>query len=258
MNWNTGKRPSVSVAMAAYGGSAYIKQQIDSIVDQLQEEDELVISVDPGPDDTDTIVQNYAVQDPRVVYLQGSGKGIAANFENAIRHTRNEIVFLSDQDDIWKKDKVQKVLACFEKKECMAVLHDASIIDENGNRISDSFFKQHGSKEGFTSNLIRNSWIGCCMAFRKELKDVILPFPSPLPMHDQWIGLAAQCIEHETGLCKTADSLAFADRKSRSKSALKNAQSKASVQIGRTLFACKTKNLHLREGKRKAVLLNFY
>jgi glycosyltransferase involved in cell wall biosynthesis len=191
MNWNTGKRPSVSVAMAAYGGSAYIKQQIDSIVDQLQEEDELVISVDPGPDDTDTIVQNYAVQDPRVVYLQGSGKGIAANFENAIRHTRNEIVFLSDQDDIWKKDKVQKVLACFEKKECMAVLHDASIIDENGNRISDSFFKQHGSKEGFTSNLIRNSWIGCCMAFRKELKDVILPFPSPLPMHDQWIGLAA-------------------------------------------------------------------
>jgi hypothetical protein len=72
------------------------------------------------------------------------------------------------------------------------VLTDCSIINEYGSLLTNSFFNQQKSKKGFTQNLIRNSYMGCCMAFKRKILDHILPFPNNLQSHDQWIGLIAE------------------------------------------------------------------
>ena len=180
---------NVSVALAAYNGEKYISQQIDSILSQLSLDDELVISLDPSTDQTLNIIQSY--NDPRIKVIKGPGKGLIKNFENAIVHTSKEIIFLSDQDDVWKENKIETVLKAFDDN-TLLVVHDAIVVDESLKEIHSSFFSICHSKTGIVKNIIKNSYIGCCMAFRKELIEQIIPFPKSLPMHDQYIGLMAE------------------------------------------------------------------
>ncbi len=182
-------RKSVSVAMAVYNGEKYLKQQLDSILPQLTDYDEIVVSLDPSKDNSKCILDSY--QDKRIQVFDGPGKGVIANFENAIQRTKNDIIFLCDQDDVWNSKKVNKVLSVFNQN-VNVVMHDAKIVDENLEVIEDSYFTFRKSKLGILHNILKNSYIGCCMAFRKELKPFILPFPNNLPMHDQWIGLVGE------------------------------------------------------------------
>ncbi|MPM91297.1 hypothetical protein SDC9_138425 [bioreactor metagenome] len=88
------------------------------------------------------------------------------------------------------------MLEAFEE-DVNVVVHDATIVDEHLNVLSDSFMKENHSSAGTIKNIIRNRYIGCCMAFKAEMKKNILPFPEHLPMHDQWIGLVGE----KTGKC---------------------------------------------------------
>lgn len=183
---------SISVAMAVYNGEKFIEEQINSILPQLKDTDELVISYDKSSDKTYDIISNYAKIDQRVKVIDGPGKGAIYNFENAIINCTKEYIFLCDQDDVWVSDKVETVLKEFSKTNADLILHDAVVVDENLNKIKSSFFKARRCKKGILRNIIKNSYIGCCMAFNCRLKMYILPFPKSLPMHDQWIGLVAE------------------------------------------------------------------
>lgn len=123
-------------------------------------------------------------------YVQGPGRGLIANFGHAISLCGGDAIFLSDQDDVWMPGKANKVKAALEAG-ALLVLHDACVTDADMHPLEPSFFAVHGSKPGFGANLIRNSFMGCCMAFRRELCGAILPLPEGIPMHDQWIGLIA-------------------------------------------------------------------
>lgn len=177
---------SVSVAMATYNGEKYIKEQIESILVNLKESDELVISDDCSSDNTIKIIK--AFNDSRIKIVKGPKLGVKKNFENAIKNTKNEIIFLADQDDIWDKNKVKIVLKNFDDSTNL-VIHDAIVVDKNLKKIENSFYKLRNSKKGFIKNLYKNSYIGCCMAFRRNYLDKILPIPNNIEMHDQWIGL---------------------------------------------------------------------
>ncbi|MDD7280535.1 glycosyltransferase [Floccifex sp.] len=180
-------RKSISVAMACYNGEKYIEQQLCSILKQLSEKDEIIISLDPSNDATKEIIESF--NDARIHIISGPGKGVIKNFENAIAHTSNEVIFLSDQDDVWLDGKVD--LANLICDDCSLVLHDAIIVDENLKEIEPSFFEYRKVKKGILNNIVRNSYIGCCMIFDSKLKQDILPFPV-IPMHDQYIGLIAE------------------------------------------------------------------
>lgn len=184
----------ISVAMAAYNGEGYIIQQLTTILNQLGESDEVIVSIDPCKDNTLNVVRALSELDDRVKPLEGEGKGLIKNFENAIRHCTGDIIFLADQDDYWQEEKVQTVMECFTAREADLVLHNCTVADAGLHPIAggESFFAMHGSKPGFAKNLIKNSYMGCCMAFRKELVREFLPFPEKIPMHDQWIGLIAE------------------------------------------------------------------
>lgn len=183
----------LSVAMAAYNGEKYIKEQIDSIMCQLGMDDELCISVDPSTDETYRICNKMSEEDPRIKVSMGLGRGVKTNFEQAIKMCTGDIIFLSDQDDIWDPNKVMDVLSCFIETNALLIVHDAMVCNDDCSRaLIPSYFKYRGSKPGTMANIAKNSYMGCCMAFRAELVPYCLPIPESVPMHDQWIGLVAE------------------------------------------------------------------
>lgn len=177
--------------MATFNGEKYLQEQIDSILAQLQSEDELIISDDGSTDQTLSILKKYE-GDPRVRLLAGPKQGLIKNFEHALVAAKGELIFLSDQDDIWLPNKVSRMVATFNSHpECLAVVSDLRITTENLEVIEPSFFKAKEVKTGILHNIIRNTYIGAGMAFRRELLQQALPFPDKLPMHDMWLGLLA-------------------------------------------------------------------
>lgn len=177
----------ISVAIATYNGEKFIKEQLDSILKQLNENDEVIISDDGSTDKTVSIIKSY--NDKRIKLIKGPHKGIKENFANAIKKSSGKYIFLSDQDDIWMNNKVEIILKCFEKYKCTLIIHDAIIVDENKKNVCDSFFRYRNSKNGIVKNIIKNSYIGCCMCFDSSIKKYILPIPNRIEMHDQWIGV---------------------------------------------------------------------
>jgi glycosyltransferase involved in cell wall biosynthesis len=192
---------ALSVALAAKDGSRYLGAQVASILPQLHADDELVISVDPSSDTTRELAERLAAETlapestpdaPCLRVIEGPGQGLIRNFECAIAATRNEWIFLSDHDDVWMPHKVAEVLRAFTESSAMLVIHDARVVDENLAEIAPSYFCLRGSGPGYRRNLLKNSYMGACMAFTRELKQIALPFPSHIPMHDQWLGLLAE------------------------------------------------------------------
>ena len=184
------RKEKVSVDMATYNGEKYIKEQIETILNNLDDKDELVISDDGSSDMTIEIINK--INDKRIKLLEGPRKGLKKNFENAIKNTTGDVIFLSDQDDIWIENKVEKVLECFNNNNYILIQHDAVVVDENDKVIYESFAEHRKVKTGVIKNLIKNSYHGCCIAFRKELIKEILPIPDNVYLHDEWIGIVAE------------------------------------------------------------------
>lgn len=180
---------SISVCMATYNGERYIRQQLLSILTQLAEGDEVIISDDGSTDKTLDIIADFTDQRIRVSKNLGQ-TGPLGNFQQAISLATGNFILLSDQDDIWHSTKVEDMRQLLQDYDL--VLSDCQVVDENGVVIHKSFFKYRGSKPGFWNNLLKNSYIGCCMAFRQEITHYILPFPPQVHMHDWWIGLLVE------------------------------------------------------------------
>lgn len=179
---------NVSICMAVHNGESFLQEQLSSILCQLTDGDELVISDDGSTDRTREIIKSC--QDQRIHLLQHRKFGTPAlNFEYTLSHCKNEIIFLADQDDIWHPNKIRLMsveLASWDLAVC-----DCRLIDEKGNTLLESFFDYNKSQNGLLRNIVKNSFVGCCMAFHRKLLDKILPFPQKISMHDQWIGLMA-------------------------------------------------------------------
>lgn len=180
-------RPVVSVAMATYNGEKYVRDQIDSILFNLQDNDELVISDDGSTDQTISIIKSY--KDPRIKFFDGPHKGIVKNFENALRKCNGDIIFLSDQDDVWLSKKVDVVLEHLSKNNCSCVVHNAFVMDEAlKTNLYESYFDFRKPLSSKVGNIIKPAYLGCCMAFKAEMLGFILPIPENIEMHDRWIG----------------------------------------------------------------------
>ena len=182
---------SVSAALGAYNGMKYIQEQILSILPPLKDRDELVVSVNPSKDGTEEYLKALAEKDQRVKVFFCAEKGIIANFENAIRHCKYEIIYLCDQDDVWRSDKVERVNACFTDG-VVLVEHDCLYTDESLHETGQTLFHKLHPCKGFLRNYVQNTYQGSCMAFKRELVRDIVPIPRDIAMHDQWIGLIAE------------------------------------------------------------------
>lgn len=179
----------ISVCMATYNGGKYIREQVESILAQLGEGDELVVSDDGSKDDTISALKAFG--DKRIKIFHNEGRhGVVPNFENALKHSSGDIIFFSDQDDVWDENKVRSCVVALENADL--VVHNSDVVYEDGSDRHEDFFLLRHSGPGYWKNLVRNSFVGSCMAFRKEVKDYVLPFPKHILWHDMWIGLMVE------------------------------------------------------------------
>lgn len=180
----------ISVVMATYNGGKYLGEQLSSIVAQISINDELIICDDGSSDNTLDIIEEFKQSYPYIKVFHGPGKGPAENFSFGLQKVKGEYIFLSDQDDIWYEDKIKIMVRSL--KTHILCMCDSRLIDELGREIAPSYMDQHRSRIGFMQNIIRNSYVGCHMGFRKELLECALPIPIKIPMHDTWLAAIAE------------------------------------------------------------------
>ena len=181
----------ISVCMASYNGSKYIKIQIKSILIQLAKDDQLVIVDDFSSDNTLSIIESF--KDSRIkLFKNTKNVGVVGTFNRALNKTNGEIIFLCDQDDEWLDNKVSFIKNFFISNDIDMVVHDAKIM-QGGSIVTNSLFGQIGSSSGLFKNIYSNSYTGCCMAFRRTILRKILPIPNKKGIfHDAWIGILAK------------------------------------------------------------------
>ena len=179
----------ISVCIATYNGERYIRQQIESIVCQLNVDDEIIVSDDGSTDGTLDIVKG--IGDKRIKIIEGPGrKSPILNFECALKASKGDFIFLSDQDDVWKPDKVEICMKWLKTYHC--VVSDAEVTDNRLKPLYPSLYDIMQVRQGRIYNTIwKNGYTGCCMAFRRNVLEASLPFPKNIPMHDIWIGNVA-------------------------------------------------------------------
>ena len=176
----------ISVCIATYNGEKYIKEQLESILKQIGSNDEVIISDDGSKDKTLQVIED--LKDSRIkIYINDGIHGFTHNFENALKKCRGDIIFLSDQDDIWLEDKVKKMMETLKSYD-MAI-SDCITINEKFEIIQQSRFEAFNIKPGFINHLIKSRYLGCCIAFNRKVLDAAIPFPErdDLVEHDIWL-----------------------------------------------------------------------
>ena len=189
----------LSVALCTYNGEVFLNEQLDSILKQTIVVDEIIICDDKSTDDTIKILNKYKVLHPNIfkIYHNEINLGSTKNFEKAISFCKGDYIFLSDQDDIWKSDRVLKTLSIFEKKsEAEGVFSNANLINNDGISIdtltlwdSVPFFEDELSKPiDFFDVITKNGNVvtGATLCIKKSVTDFIFPFANDV-LHDEWI-----------------------------------------------------------------------
>lgn len=184
----------ISVCMATYNGAKYIKEQLHSILAQLEENDEVIISDDGSTDDTLSLIESFADKRIKIYHHKRENTKFhldnsTHNFEYALKQCTGDIIFLSDQDDVWLPQKVETMVKAL--NESMLVVSDCKLVDNELNVVHPSYFEQNGVHEGILNNFIKYTLVGCCMAFRRELLNKALPFPPTKVGHDLWLAFMA-------------------------------------------------------------------
>ena len=190
----------ISVAMCTYNGEKYIEEQITSILNQNCPVDEIVIG-DDGSVDTTLEIAERTLSQSSVDWKNIRNEknlGYRKNFENVIRHTRGEIVFLCDQDDVWLPEKTEVMMSVMEEDpSCLLAFSDAFLTDGNLNIKDGSLWDAvcYNENKGRFDNWMDLFFSGyyvtgaaCC--FRRELFEMCAPF-SEIWVHDGWLAIHA-------------------------------------------------------------------
>lgn len=184
----TQKLPLVSIALCTYNGENYLKTQIDSILEQSYPNIEIIIVDDCSTDSTPEILTEYQIQDSRIkLYFNEKNLGHTNNFGKAIGLSNGKYIALSDQDDVWVKDKINILVTAI--KDNIMVYHDSDFIDEGGQQIGvSSIATRYNMYEGESPLplILFNCISGHAIMFDRELIKYILPLNEQF-FHDWWI-----------------------------------------------------------------------
>ncbi len=196
--------PTIAVLIATYNGEKFLKQQLDSILTQTYQNFKIYISDDKSSDSTVEILKGYQNKYPNKLFYSVNEQniGFVKNFEKLLLECSENYISLSDQDDIWLKEKLEiqmhemlKLESINEKSACL-VHSDLSMVDENNNLIKKSYFEYRSYKlksQKDLGHLLGSSGImGNTIVMNKKLRDLVLEFPNKLDVHDYWIGLVCE------------------------------------------------------------------
>ena len=189
---------TVGVVMATYNGEKYIEEQLESIINQTRRPDIIVLS-DGGSTDDTLIIAEQVLANGNIEYmiLKSSERlDVVSNFQKALKACEADIIFFSDQDDVWYEKKIEKLFERFkEKPETVLVFSNADIVDDNLKKIGRTLWETlHYTPE--ETNTIkyemirRNIFTGMCMAIKKKWADTLPSIPKTM-LHDEFYGWCA-------------------------------------------------------------------
>ena len=190
----------IDVLLATYNGEKYLREQIDSILNQTYSNIRLVISDDCSKDNTRKIIKEYEEKDDRVIsYFHEKNLGYVKNFEFLLTKVENDIYMLSDQDDVWLPTKIEHTYNKMVETNADLVFTDLEVVDENLKMMYPSFNdymklsrKIKKYKTDYRLQYLYNCVSGCTLMSKKKFLDMILPIPtqSKYAIHDTWIATA--------------------------------------------------------------------
>ncbi|MBA3054085.1 MAG: glycosyltransferase family 2 protein [Sphingomonadales bacterium] len=179
-------RRAVSIALATYNGEKFLREQLDSFLAQTRLPDELVVGDDNSQDGTIALLEEFAARAPFPVRVQVNrpGLGPAANFATTIVRCTGDVIFLSDQDDIWRPDKLATMLAFLaDRPQCLVAVHDAALVDGSARPLGMTMGEQIEAAGGIAAEGLV---AGCCMAIDRRLARFYDPIPAT-DTHDGWL-----------------------------------------------------------------------
>lgn len=188
----------IDILMATYNGEKYLKEQIDSILNQTYTDFNLLISDDCSTDNTFRILEEYTKKDSRIkIFRNEVNEGVIKNFEKLLQNVTCAYYMLADQDDIWKNDKIEKSVKKIVETNSDLVFCDLEVVDNKLNLIHNSYWKQKGFHKriiqynGFNALYLNNYVTGCTIIAKSDKFQNILPFPKDTKylIHDYWIAL---------------------------------------------------------------------
>ena len=190
---------TIDILLPTYNGEKYLKEQLDSILNQTYKNIRLIISDDCSKDSTPKILEEYRKKDERIeLYLQKENIGVVKGIEFLLKKVKSNYYMLADQDDVWLPIKVEKSIETLTKQNADLVFGDLEVVDQNLKTIYPSFgdFMMLNRKinkyiDSYKVNYLYNCVTGCTVLSKKEFIEKILPIPteSKYLIHDHWIGL---------------------------------------------------------------------
>lgn len=194
--------------MCTYNGAEFLPEQLESILAQSRPPDEIVICDDGSTDQTRDLLEKFAAQSsiPIKLRFNQQNRGTVKNFEQAISVCTGDIIALSDQDDVWRGDKLKLIEEAFNKHTSAGlVFSDAEIVDEELNSLNRRMWdevgfgarkkKLVGRRRAFDVLITGWTVTGGTMAFRSEFVNLALPIPEDIAMiHDGWIALTIAAV----------------------------------------------------------------
>ena len=190
---------TIDILLPTYNGEKYLKEQIDSILNQTYKNIRLIISDDCSKDSTPKILEEYRGKDERIeLYLQKENIGVVKGIEFLLKKVKSNYYMLADQDDVWLPMKVEKSIETLKKENEDLVFGDLEVVDQDLKTMYPSFgdFMLLNRKinkyiNSYKVNYLYNCVTGCTVLSKKEFIEKILPIPteSKYLIHDHWIGL---------------------------------------------------------------------
>ena len=189
----------IDILLATYNGEKYLKEQLDSILNQTYKNIRIIISDDCSKDTTPEILKEYQKKDDRIeLHIQKNNLGVVKNIEFLLKQVKSPYYMLADQDDYWLPEKAEKSLEKLKEEKADLVFGDLEVVDKNLNTMYSSFNdymlltrKINKYINSYKVNYLYNCITGCTVLAKKETIEKIIPLPtnSKRVLHDHWIGL---------------------------------------------------------------------
>lgn len=176
----------ISIAMTTYNGEEYILEQLESFIIQTKQPDELIIADDCSTDNTINILKDFQKNAPFNVkiHINETNLGYTQNFNKVLQLCRGDLVFLSDQDDVWFSNKIEYMVSLSKKfPNKMVFMCDTEFTDA---KLKPMNITKQFQIRSLGSNMSRFV-TGCCIAVKRNFLNQILPIPKEFKGHDNWI-----------------------------------------------------------------------
>jgi len=187
----------IDILLPTYNGAKFLNAQIDSILNQSISDFQLLVRDDGSKDLTLEIIEQYAINDDRVILIESSegNIGLVNSIEKLLSYSNADLIFFSDQDDVWFNNKIELFLERYNKiskKNTPILIHSDCYITDEELKVKGVFIGEKAKKIGNEDSLFNFFVQGASTMINNKLKEIVVEFPTNVYVHDRYFHIMAQ------------------------------------------------------------------